>query len=436
MRVNSFTVEGYKNLTQPVTIGPLGAIHALHGANNIGKSNLISAFDLFFALLGMGNHVSKDQYVSLDENEQIAGYPFAQIFNVSNRGPIRWQVELALPEEELRASGVEPECATDPTTISLELTPVTSGAQLRVTQFQMAAMDVARDSAGPTSFAESLRAFIAGTFFGQGVHAARPFALLDPYRADVPGDATVGLVPQQVRDALFDARQSLEGDRRRRWVLFQQLMRALEPELGPGEFETAFDRTTGCANLVYSSGEATFAVDRLGAGVQRLVAAVGTLVLARAPIVGLAEPELGLSPSAQQRFLRAAQALLATPDGPSQLLFTTHSPILGAMEGAFAMHLVDGAPAVEQRSLDGAGIPALDDLPLNGASNGAASGDLDQLIGLVDQLAGMEPEQLVGAAPGARSAGSGGHGGRSAPKPEPAASAPDGEPAWKYQNKS
>ena len=69
----------------------------------------------------------------------------------------------------------------------------------------------------------------------------------------------------------------------------------LETELGPGEFETAFDRSTGRANLVYSSSEKTLSLDRLGAGVQRLVALLGSLVLARATVVGVGEPELGLT---------------------------------------------------------------------------------------------------------------------------------------------
>jgi hypothetical protein len=435
MRINSFTVEGYKNLVQPVTMGPLGPIHALHGPNNIGKSNLLSALDLFFALLGVGNHVSKEQYVSLDDTEQIEGYPFKQIFNNANPGPIRIQVELALPEEELRASGVEPEVATDPTTIALELTPVASGAQLRVTQFQMAGVDVARDGSGPTGFAQSLRAFIAGTFF-QSDRAKRPYALVDPYRVSEADGAAGGLVPQHVRDALFDARQSLDQDFRRRWVLFQQVMRALEPEMGPGEFETAFDRTAGRANLVFSNGDATFAVDRLGAGVQRLVALVGSLVLAQAPMVSLSEPELGLSPAAQQRFLRAVSSLLAAPEGPDQLLFTTHSTVLGSMPGAFAMHVVDSAPSVEQRSLDGGGMPLLDDLKLGGSPGAAGAGDLDQLIGLVDQLAEMEPGQLVGAAPRGRPGGNGAQGGRPSQETQPAGAAPAGGPAWKYQDKS
>ena len=47
---------------------------------------------------------------------------------------------------------------------------------------------------------------------------------------------------QSLRDALFDARQSLDHDARRRWSLFVRLARELEPELGPGQFDTAFGR--------------------------------------------------------------------------------------------------------------------------------------------------------------------------------------------------
>jgi len=55
-----------------------------------------------------------------------------------------------------------------------------------------------------------------------------------------------GLVPQRILDALFDARQSLRMASFVPVGLFQQAMRALEPELGRGEFDTAFDRSTAC----------------------------------------------------------------------------------------------------------------------------------------------------------------------------------------------
>src|SRR5437764_334619 len=155
MRLNSFTVEGYKNLTAPVTLGPLRDLNAIHGANNIGKSNLIQAIDLFFGLLAVGNQVTKDQFVTMDAAEQIPGHPFPEIFTAGSPVTIRLQAEISLPEQELRDYNLEPEAPMDPIIITLELSPVASGAQLRVTQFQLGKLDVAKDGSGPVGFAES-----------------------------------------------------------------------------------------------------------------------------------------------------------------------------------------------------------------------------------------------------------------------------------------
>src|SRR5262249_37486350 len=149
MRLNSFTVEGFKNFTAPVTFGPLGDLNAVHGPNNIGKSNLIQAIDLFFGLLATGSQVSKDQFVTLDAAEHVRGYPFSEVFTAGSPTPIRLQADISLPAQELRESNMEPEAPTDPCFITLELTPVASGAQLRVTQFQLGKTDVALDPSGP-----------------------------------------------------------------------------------------------------------------------------------------------------------------------------------------------------------------------------------------------------------------------------------------------
>jgi hypothetical protein len=437
MRLNSFTIEGYKNLTAPITFGPLDDLNALHGPNSVGKSNLLGAIDLFFRLLGVGNHVTRDQLVTMDANEQIEGHPFDDIFNVIDPVPIRWQARLLIPKEELQEAGIEPECPTDVCTISLELSPVAKGAQLRVTQFQMGGIDVGRETAplgSQAAFAQTLRAYIAGTYFMQTERSVRSFVLLDPYRREPDQVTDGGLVPQRVRDDLFDARQSLERERRSRWTLFAHLMGELEPELGPGQFETAFDRSTGRANLVFESGESAMAIDRLGAGVQRMVAVLGSLVLVRAGLVGFAEPELGLTPSLQQRLHRAVQTILATPGGPSQLFYTTHSPVLAVGDHTFAMSIQEGAPTVEQRSWEGADVlPPLPDRAPPAAGTRADPEDLDALIGLVDQLSEMEPSELVPAGTGAARPQSPPT--RPANPPAATQAPPPGTPPWKWQPK-
>ena len=366
----------------------------------------------------------------MDAAEQIPGHPFSEIFTAGSPGTIRLQAEISLPEQELRDYNLEPEAPTDPIIITLELSPVASGAQLRVTQFQLGKLDVAKDGSGPIGFAESLRAFIAGTFFLQTEDTTRPFALdrSVSWRRRA-GSCRRFNAPTAAGRAVRRAAIERQGAPRS-LDLFTQLMRELEPELGPGEFDTAFERETGRADLVFDSGQVAMPIDRLGAGVQRMAALVGSLVLVRASLVGFSEPELGLTPTAQQRLVRAAETLIAAPGGAGQLFFTTHSPILGAGETSFWMSTIDGAPTSEQRPCDGA--EALPPLPDRAAAGGPVPGDLDSLIGLVDQLAELEPGALVGAGAPTRSTR------EKAPEIPPAAAPeapapPPGTPPWKWQ---
>ena len=41
MRLSSFEVHGFKNLVAPIKLDALEPINVLHGANNVGKSNLM-----------------------------------------------------------------------------------------------------------------------------------------------------------------------------------------------------------------------------------------------------------------------------------------------------------------------------------------------------------------------------------------------------------
>ena len=51
MRLVRFAVRGFKNLVNEVVLDELGPFEVLHGENNVGKSNLLQAIDLFFALM-------------------------------------------------------------------------------------------------------------------------------------------------------------------------------------------------------------------------------------------------------------------------------------------------------------------------------------------------------------------------------------------------
>jgi AAA domain, putative AbiEii toxin, Type IV TA system len=428
----TFTVEGFKNLSQPVTFGPLQAMNVLHGANNTGKSNLLQAMDVFFRLLGTGNQVSKSQVVGLENGEAIIGCSFTELFHLATPTPIRWRVELSIEAAELEELSIEPELPAESITIVAELTPGLAGAaQFRIEQFILAErdgsspVDIARldpDKDVGVAFGQTLRGVIAGTFAMDSSKRGSPFTRVD--LRSPGGEARGGLVPQPIRDALFDARQSLDREQRRRWSLFSELTRELAPELGPGEFETAFDRQTGRAELVFDNGEVACPIGWLGSGVQHLVALLASLALTRARYVALEEPELHLAQSLQSRMPRLLAAVLASGCGPQQFFVCSQSRALDDGDNSFVMELAEAAPQLVRRPWEegaaanaGASAPAARPAAAapprsapqsGGARNGApaasapqagsgsgAAGDLDSLIGLVDQLSELDPQEIV-----------------------------------------
>jgi hypothetical protein len=422
MKLKSFDVQGFKNLTGSAIFGPLQPINVLHGANNSGKTNVLQAMDVYFRLLRAGNHISKEQVVTLEPAGNPAGYPFDVIFNLQSPSPIRWQAEIAIEQAELEEVGIELNHPTDHIAIGLELAPGLGGAQLRVTRFLLGDVDAASKDPGRDgpviSFAQQIRAHIARTYALEAGSGGAPFALLDVAPA---APEAGGLVPQTLRDALFDARQSLKREERRRWSLFVQMARELEPELGRGEFDTAFDRATGRAGLVYDSGDAAVPVDSLGSGIQKFVALLASLVLSRSMFVGLEEPEVHLSYSLQQRLGRVMKGLAAN-GGPQQFFISSHSTALDDAENSFVLEIQDGALVIAQKPWRESGAPppppplpareparefgesALPVTPSESAAAApetapdapaAAAPDLDALIGLVDQLSELDPHDLT-----------------------------------------
>jgi hypothetical protein len=166
---------------------------------------------------------------------------------------------------------------------------------------------------------------------------------------DISALPSLRIVPQELRDALFDAKESREIAMTRRWELFVEAMKQFEPILGPGRFDTAFDRKSNQADLVFDSGDMRVPVDLLGSGVQQIVALLGQLLMTPTTLVGIEEPELNLRYTLQKQLLKALQEVTASEYGPEQLFLTSHSPAFEAEDHFFAMEMVDDVPALSRR---------------------------------------------------------------------------------------
>jgi AAA15 family ATPase/GTPase len=108
MHLKQFSVKGFKNFRQKIILEEMGAICVIHGENNIGKSNVLEAMQLFFQLL-------KVQYqhrlvlcteMTFSEIKQL-GIIANDIFNLEIPGAIKLNATFDIEANELKKAGIE-----------------------------------------------------------------------------------------------------------------------------------------------------------------------------------------------------------------------------------------------------------------------------------------------------------------------------------------
>jgi hypothetical protein len=397
MRIRSFRVAGFANFAAPVHMGPLQDVNVVYGANNVGKSNFLRAVDLYFRLMGSGDGVSKQNTQIVDRTEEDFLSAVAAGWNRDEAVPITFEVEWSLTDKDLEQYGLFPEVPCSRVVTSLDLRLANRSLELRTPSWligdqDVAALDKTKEGAVVT-FGQQLRRLLADK---------RPFKQENPLLPVGFLGRKTDLFAQELRDGLFDARMSARSEERKRWAVFSELAGTLTSELGEGSWETTFDRTRGRANVVYVRGEETMSLETMGAGVQRFAGLLAELALTEEPWVCMEEPEWRLSPELQVRFVALARRVIQSGVGPRQLFVTTHSPTLAGAGLPFAMESAGGIITLEQKpwELSGGG-PGL-------ADAAKADAAIDNLIGLVDTLADMDPNAILPGAPAPVGAAAGG----------------------------
>jgi ABC-type iron transport system FetAB ATPase subunit len=342
--LQEFKVKGYKNLTHPIVFGPLGRINVIHGENNVGKSNLLQAIDLYFRLLERGSQFDGRSVGAITIEPHAFeewGFTSAEIFGFADPIPIELTGTFSFTSGEREQLGLETSERLQ--VIELRLSLRANGVEARITDLV----------GGITEQALArILDYVPTVHLLQARETTSRFGLLGVSRRLATGAAqTNGLriVSQRLRDALFDAKESREATLVRRWELFVEAMKQFGVVLGPGGFDTAFDRQSGHADLVFDSGEMRVPVDLLGSGVQQIVALLGQLLLTPATLVGIEEPELNLRYTLQKQLLSAFQEITQSEHGPEQLFLTSHSPAFEAEESFFAMEYRDGVPTLNRK---------------------------------------------------------------------------------------
>lgn len=377
MRVLRFSVEGYKNLTARIDLRDLDAVTAIYGPNNVGKSNLLEALGLPFALmetseqgrLPLGGRFSLSPQVMSD-----LGYPFGEIINLSRPTPISLEIDVEIGAEEWASAGLASTgpVAAAPLSLALRIDVGPSGPAWTVTRFLLSdGTDLAAGSAGS---AEAQRAtpyaqFLAGRVLTGGAWTqVRRIQAIHVHRG-APGCGR-GVVPAALKLALYDCQESTVRVERRRWVLFRTLVGQFEDITGAREVRAVFNRKENSAEIVLERGDALLPLHLMGTGVQQLITLCGTLATSGASVAVIEEPEANLSFKLQLR-LREALRGLAGGETLSQILFTTHSPGFQAGPDFYAMR--PGAAGPELVRAPSEQLPLVTGLAAEGAEPATGS---------------------------------------------------------------
>jgi hypothetical protein len=354
MQLRSFKVLGFKNFRQPVALDDLGPINVIHGPNNVGKSNLLQAIDLFFFLMRLDYDIGgfptlPMQLIQRLSDELLAqsGLQRTEIFNLEAPVPILLDAVIVTESSELRGVGIDPNVVPlEHVRIVVELRWMGSEVSYSVLRFEtkdgkdyVAATKTHPEIAQIAAFAK-LVALNARSSTGAELRFAR-----------VPAER---FASSDLALSLYDARESTELKLSRRWERFVTLMAAFEDILGQGKFVVAYDRKSSEAQLLYETADARIPLNLLGSGVQQLAALLGYVLVTGATIAGIEEPELHLRYPMQLRLREVLSGLVGGPGGLDQLFITSHSDAFEAGPRFYFMEPTPDGPRVEPRGVEGA----------------------------------------------------------------------------------
>ena len=339
MRLASFHVQGFKNLLAPVQLDDLGPINVIHGQNNVGKSNLLQAIQVFFRVLAVaqdGLRQANGGPREVAESWLIErGIRLTDIFNYAVPHPIEMTASLAIDDAELALAGIQPllDCKRLSIAVSLRARGRTLGIEVRSFRF-----GDGTDVIGPNPLAEHenlaqrLAYFLTTRFLG-------------PRGASYIG---VDRRIDAVVDALYDASTSQDRRQAMQWDRFVEVMGRLRDILGEGRFLPVLPRGEQYARLLYETSTMRIPLHALGSGVQQLVALFGHILTSGA-VVAIEEPELNLRWALQERVREVLRDLVGKEGAPSQLFLTSHSGAFETRDTFYRMRPAPGGPVVEQR---------------------------------------------------------------------------------------
>ena len=384
MRLSTFAVSGYKNIRRRITLEGLAEVNVIHGENNVGKSNLLQAVDLFFGLVGttaqrastplaksflgeddkntawlmegnvvqgVGFHVSKGSLNAM-------GYAADDIFHLEEPLPILLEGTVEIRPEDWRLAG---ESANQGEKVQFVF---------NITRSHVGCIDVALPLGrsvptgapfGPFNDHEvawerlrKVADLIARGFSLRTGSRASSFALIDVFRRvaaidELTEEDARRIVPLSLLLGLYDAKESVEPGVFQRWEIFERAMGSLGNLVGGGRFVVTYNRKSGRAYLAVQKGRMRLTIENMGTGVQQIASLLARALLCNSAIVAIEEPELSLRYDLQLRLGSILREVVDSGLGPQQMIMCSHSPAFETGNTFYAMTMTPEGPVIEQR---------------------------------------------------------------------------------------
>ncbi|MDM8566235.1 AAA family ATPase [Candidatus Halobeggiatoa sp. HSG11] len=312
MKLKRFSIKGFKNFRQEVVLENMGDVCVIHGENNVGKSNVLEAMQLFFSMYNMPNSYSvKDRLDKIFFNKK-------EIFTFGLNNPIDISVTL--------------DCGI--TTDVAIYTSISNDGNFIIKN--------SKSSSSPTCFED----FIKKHFELIGV---------DRQINDKETESKRCIVPQSLLLQLYDIKDSPDPEIFEKWELFISTLQKFNDILGEGEFISVFDRESNRANLVFqpeTKPRRRIPIEILGSGIQQVVALITRLLVSDADFIAIEEPELNLRYTLQVRLQEIIAEIVKAPIGPQQIFLTSHSPAFEFGEHFYAMKATNDGPIIEHRPIE------------------------------------------------------------------------------------
>jgi len=349
MQLLEFEVRGFKSLYD-CKLTNLQAINVFHGENNVGKSNLLEAMDLFFRMLSLFDErdVSPSHYFSNTDFQTQCGAG-EDIFSWDGDRIITLRGRMLLSDLDFhRVHPKKDAHLISQLEIVLRIAQRMDGVEVHLTKLKTEKGTVPPQKNGGDQ-RQIVEALIREFLSKFGFYRIRFDRRLTTESAPT-GARPSKIVPldpsgSNLKERLFWASVSDDPLERR---AFRQVLRPMfaNSPLSLGTLQPVA-RPDAPFDLQLETAERSIPIDQLGSGIQQLALLGGMIALSQCWIVAIEEPEINLSWPTQKKLKGILSNMVADTDvAPSQFFISSHSPLFEFHENFFKVEMVEGRTVV------------------------------------------------------------------------------------------